>query len=210
MTLKGLFLPGYACTSEIWQPVRAELDRVYEAAYVDWPVEQVSAFHAVSAFTEWTAAAFDLRQYDFVVGHSIGGVVALELAGRAQARVSRVVLLETFLRPPPPFFRNLALAPDQARAVRQMMTRQRVRYSPLLREALQVVDRGVPLADLQARLYAAYGDRGCGDPGQTIRELGWPADLSARITVAVVAQACHFPMIENPARTIQLLRQWIG
>ena len=50
MRLKGLVLPGYACTSQIWHSVRDGLDAAYDISWVDYPRDLLGDFHTVDAF----------------------------------------------------------------------------------------------------------------------------------------------------------------
>jgi len=52
---------------------------------------------------------------------------------------------------------------------------------------------------------ALYGDRGETVPGRVVEALAWPAAVRARIEVAVVPGAAHFPMVEAPLETARAL-----
>jgi len=205
----GLLLPGYACTSQIWRLVRPELDADYDITWVDWPRELTPGFHTVEAFASWLRRTIRLIDFDFVVGHSMGGLVALELAKMDRGFIRQIVLIETFLRSPAPFFQNIfnGNAPQQEeRFIRDMLEREKLNYSPRLREALQQVDVSKAAASLEQKVDAIYGDRGCGEPLRVIQELAWPSELRQRVEISVVPNASHFPMIENARITAQTLR----
>ncbi len=180
MRRMGLVLPGYACTAQIWRLVRAELDVYYEITWVDWPRTLTPEFHTVEAFASWLRRTIRLMDYDFVVGHSMGGLVALELAKVDRGFIRQIVLVETFLRSPGPFFQNLFLGkapPGEESLIRAMLEQEKVNYSPRLREALQQVDVSQAAARLEAKVDAIYGDRGFEDEGRVQQELGWPSEL---------------------------------
>ncbi len=61
------------------------------------------------------------------------------------------------------------------------------------------------LAGSEAKVQAVYGDRG--KPQQALRELGWHEDYFARIPVTLIPNACHFPMLENPASVAQVINR---
>ena len=151
--------------------------------------------------------------YDFVIGHSMGGLVALNLAEKDVHLFRRVILVETFLTPPTPFFQNLFLQPDlrqEERMVLDMLEREKERYSPGLRETLRQVDTSQLMANLSARVQALYGDRGFGEANRVLQELGWSHDLQQRVTVSVVPNACHFPMIENAEVTARRIHDMLN
>jgi pimeloyl-ACP methyl ester carboxylesterase len=205
----GLVLPGYACTSQIWRLVRPELDADFDITWVDWPREFTPGFHTVEAFASWLRRTIRLIDYDFMVGHSMGGLVALELAKKDRGFLRQIILIESFLQSPAPFFQNIFLekSPErEERLIREMLDREKAFYSPNLREALQHIDVSRAAASLEPKLDAVYGDRGCEEQGRVQQELAWPSELRNRVEVSVVPDACHFPMIENSRMTAQLLR----
>ena len=210
---RGLVLPGYACTSQIWRSIRAELDALYDITWVDWPCELTAEFHSIAAFAHWLRLAIQPAYYDFVIGHSLGGLVALEAINRDRELFRQVILVEAFLMSPPPFFRSLFLSPtlgQDERLILDMMERERAHYSPRLRQALRQVDMSRLVASLSTKVQAFYGDRGCGEPHRVERELAWPGELQHRVQVSVVSNAAHFPMIENPRMTTHLLHAILG
>lgn len=71
---RGLVLSGYACTSEIWDGVREILGSRLDLAFVDWPAER-SGFDRPEDFADWLHDTFRPRSCDFLVGHSLGGLV---------------------------------------------------------------------------------------------------------------------------------------
>jgi hypothetical protein len=79
LPLRGMLVPGYACTSQIWEPIFDELG-FYDLTLVDWPVEQTPGFHHLDDFAGWLGAAYWPGEYDFLIGHSMSGLVALRLA----------------------------------------------------------------------------------------------------------------------------------
>jgi len=207
--LKGLFIPGYACTSEIWRPIREELASGCKITWVDWPPQKAQSFHDVDDFAFWLCRSVDIEQYDFIVGHSMGGLAALRLVEIARDVNPTTILIETFLSPPAPFFQNLVLNEDaspQVQAISEMLSREKVYYSQALGENLGKIDLRRSVARWKRKLYAFYGDRGCGEPERVRHELQWPEDVSAWIDLIVIPDACHFPMVENPGATLNAMK----
>lgn len=209
---RGLFLPGYACTASIWQPVAERLAGFCACERVEWPIALLPGFMRVADFGDWLCSTYALRDYDFIAGHSMGGLVALH-AAEALPHDATVILVETFLLPPPQFFRNLLLTPDASPAVRavpEMLAREGAHYAPMLRESLRAVDLRAQVLALPQRVCALYGDRGSGDIAAVRDALAWPADLAARVPVRAVPSACHFPMLENVDATSEAIRTLTG
>jgi pimeloyl-ACP methyl ester carboxylesterase len=186
-----------------------ELSSVCEPTWVDWPTEATPNFHRVDDFADWLHGSVGLEQYDFVVGHSLGGLAALRLVELAENVDPAVILIETFLAPPAPFFQNLFLKKTtsvQAKVILEMLSHEKVHYSPILGDRLREVDISEWVVDRKKKLFALYGDRGCGAPEKVLNELQWSEDLSACVDVTVIPNACHFPMVENPNATLKGLQ----
>lgn len=208
--LTGLFVPGYACRSDIWNAVRDEFDPAFETTLVDWPKPLAAGFGKVEDFSDWLSASYELNRYDFIAGHSMGGLVALQaLAGLGQPK-PKLILVESFLISPGPFFQNLVMpgtAPEVEAGIQQMLQQERDYYAPNLRQSLQNVDYTGQVTRLKTGIAAIYGDRGSHNAERVQRELGWPEMLMQKVPVRFVQDACHFPMVENPAQTAAWIHQ---
>lgn len=180
-----IFLPGFACQPWIWDEVAEALQRPFQA--IAWPDGDT-----VQQLTE--AILPTLPADAIVIGHSMGGLVGLELLNRHLIR--KLVMVESFVTPPPPFFQNLML-PDHPLLprVQEMLKQEKLRYPATLAESLKQVDSLQLAQSLQGRIVAIYGDRGSGDPENVRKQLGWPESLA--IPVQVIPNTCHFPMLEN-------------
>lgn len=188
-----VFLPGFACRPWIWEAVAEGLNRPFQA--IAWP-------HG-DTVQHLTEAILPLIPSDaIVIGHSMGGLVGLELLNRHL--IQRLVLVESFITPPPPFFQNLML-PDHPLLprVQEMLKEEKSQYPASLSESLKNTDSLGLAMPHTSRLIALYGDRGTGDPQNVCVQLGWPDSLS--IPVRVIPQACHFPMLENPQAVTSVL-----
>jgi pimeloyl-ACP methyl ester carboxylesterase len=143
-----------------------------------------------------------------LIGHSMGGLVALEVAARLGPLVKGVVLLESFLTPPSEFFQNLLMdsAADGLRSrVMAMLARGKQESSDALRASLGRVDYLDTACGLGEKLTAIYGDRGCGDVTRVRLALEWPEALVSQVALHVVPNACHFPMLESPESVLRIL-----
>lgn len=206
MRQSGVLLPGYACTSQIWKLLCDELGAEYDLTVVDWPLQSTPDFHGLSDFSDWLYEAYWPRQCDFVIGHSMGGLVALQLAASGKIAVPNIILIESFLVSPPPFFQNLVLDESSStlsQSILTMLDQNKKYYSPTLREELRDIDMSREALDVETTLSLLYGDRGCGMSETVLRELQWSSNLKAHMNVSVIQDACHFPMLENPKAVAQ-------
>ena len=83
-----VFLPGLLCDRAVWEPQIAVLSQRHDCRVADYGSADSLATMAKSVL-ESAAATFSL------VGHSMGGRVALEVMRMAPQRVSRLALLDT-------------------------------------------------------------------------------------------------------------------
>lgn len=212
-TMKILLLPGYACTSAIWRPLLAEMRAEADFAVVDWPVGLVPQFHSVSAFCDWLAGTVELANYDFIAGHSMGGIAALMLAAQGKTGRASIVLVESFITAPGIFFRNIMMPGNrspEAQGVLSMLESEKSRYSAVLREELRGSDLSAQVENCPVPIHAFYGDRGCGKLETVIENLAWSNKVKEKVTPAAIPDACHFPMVENAPAVAAALRRIIG
>lgn len=208
MRSRAYFLPGYACTADIWRPCASTLADRFDTVALSWPADLTRDFHTVSHFSDWLQEEIHLAPADALIGHSLGGLVALEVARRSGLPDVRVVLVESFLTPPHSFFKNL-LMPSAPRAlvaeVSEMLDRERPKYSTTLREHLASLDLSAEVEHSPARIDSLYGDRGH-SAAEVTESLGWSKQLQRRINIHIVPKACHFPMLEQQVATAQIIR----
>lgn len=74
--LKALFLYGIHCRKEIWKDIEGALrDEMID--YVEYPHEIIRSAHCVENITKYVYQTYQDQEYDYLVGHSMGGIVAL-------------------------------------------------------------------------------------------------------------------------------------
>jgi len=83
-----VFLPGLLCDRAVWEPQIAVLSQRYDCLVADYGTADSLTAMAKSVL-EWAPPRFSL------VGHSMGGRVALEMTRNAAQRIARLALLDT-------------------------------------------------------------------------------------------------------------------
>lgn len=201
MPLKNfILLPGYACQSWIWDEIVPLLDG--NCVKVEYPAGK---FLTVKDFSEWVFDKFCKTSPLNVIGHSMGGLIGLELLSLVP--IHRLLLLETFVTSPGPFFQNLFMEGSKwGERIEGMLTAEKKKYGPELQLSLRNVDCLETVERWGKKITAVYGDRGTGNPQLVKERLNWPSSLEG-VRVEVVPDACHFPMLENPKETAAMIKK---
>jgi pimeloyl-ACP methyl ester carboxylesterase len=210
-----LMLPGFACRGWIWNEVRKNLGDDYEVTAVDWPDRLTADFVTLGDFGDWLAAEYgrELSSCRTMVGHSMGGLIALLMASSGRTAAQKVILVESFLTAPSSFFRNIVApgCPAEIRLRLQRMLDERwPHFSERLQTELKTADHQALLRNVNIPVSAIYADRGSADRNTVMENLGWPDWIRARVQVEVVRNAGHFPMVENPDETAAILRRLLA
>lgn len=202
--MTGLFLPGYACTGKIWDQLAHPI-KALNGKIIDWPKGKLGELTTIDSFANWIVGQCPSKP-DYIVGHSMGGLVALHVAEKMA--VEKLILVESYLLTPPPFFRNVLMetTPDEIRTkIFGMLNEEKVFYSGQLRDQLQNLNMLSLVEKLKSNIVLVYGDRGIGNNDEVIHNLGLSDQIQAKVTIEVVADSCHFPMVENPEAMEKLL-----
>ncbi len=228
-----VLIHGWNCDRRYWEPAMAVLEDDYHLVAVDLGGHGESGANrqawTIGAFGEDVAAV--VRQLDLkrvvLVGHSMGGPVAVEAAGRLPGRVVGVVGVDTFQaveeRPPDdldnqlePFRRDLGKAlrildpvffapstePELEDWIRRDMAAAPVGVSVPALESLVRYDESAALSALEV-------------PVGTINADIRPTDAEALrraqpgFELVIVEGAGHFLMMEQPERFARELRRLI-
>lgn len=223
-----LFLHGSGATGAVWEPVLGELDGV-RWIVVDLPGHGRSGWLPSYHHDDYAAAlasALGAGKIDLVVGHSLGGLVGLTLAGQVPVGAVTVISMKVVWTPeqlagrakladrPPRIF------PDRDDALRLFAKVSGMREdSPGLPSGIRRTPEGYclaadphltadppaspdELAAVTARVTVPV-QLACGDADPGIA----PADMTAVLgrAVTVISGAGHNPHIDVPARVADLI-----
>lgn len=199
--MKGLLLYGIYCTRDIWLQVEGLLSD-FDIDYVEYPHSLTQSASCVTDITRWVHDTYGGTHYDFVVGHSLGGIIALELAVKFGLSCRQIILIDSNLKPANQFYRNL-LTPEHMQAygndIVGIMRDEAKYYQEGLKRSLQQdFDYTEYVQMARQDVHAIYGDRGQAGYVNRISDLCLDKSISDKMVFSFVEDACHLPMIENP------------
>ena len=147
--------------------------------------------------------------YDYIIGHSMGGKIALQLCADFQMRVKGIIFIETNLRPAAAFYRNLLLAKNSEvkDELMSMLQEESIYYLDALNKELQeTFDDAYLVQQANCLVYGIYGDRGLPAYPDRIHDLCLDADTLAKLQLFFVKDSCHMPMLENPDHLTKIIK----
>lgn len=207
-----LMLYGVNCTTEIWEKMNPYLVD-YEIAYVEYPHEVTERARTVNDITRWVYDNYSANSYDAVIGHSLGGVIALQLVSDYKMEFEKIIFLDTNLKPAELFYRNLMLPEHMEKygdKILKMFETERMFYRKELFETVQgEFDYTECLQNIPKKVYAIYGNRGVKDYTNRICDLNLPDDALSRLEFRFIPNSCHMMMIENPQGLSEVLKDII-
>lgn len=199
--MKGLFLCGYGCKSWIWENVYKKLNNCDEITLVDWPVDLTKDFNDISDFSAWVKNNYcKENEYDFIVSHSMGGLIALQLLAEEKINFKYTFLVESYLTSPGKFFQNILMdstRSDIKEKVIHMLNTESKFYSKDLGNKLKNLDLTYLVSKIKSNIHLIYGDRGINCNKKVLKELGLSEEICSLLNIHIVPNSCHFPMIEN-------------
>lgn len=208
--IKALLLYGVNCTESIWEKLIPLLNQ-WDCEMLSYPHDVTLAADTVDDITKWVKSKVINKHYDVIIGHSMGGLTALQLACEYCTVTDKVICLDTNLRPAGEFFRNLMTDEHMASYgmwVREMMNAQRQFYTPALMSSLQTEFDYTPLlTHISCPVYLLMGDRGRKDAREHLNELNIPQSAKEKLDIRFVPNSCHMQMIENPNALADMLNE---
>ena len=209
--MRLLMLYGVNCTDRVWDALKPYLEK-YEVDYVAYPHEITRKVNEVEDLSKWVYETYHHHTYQAVIGHSLGGIIALQLISKYKMKFDKMIYLDTNLKPANEFYRNL-MTPEHMKLfgeeVLPMFQAERKYYTPSLLESLQEeFDYTKYIKEINQKVYAIYGDRGQPEYQDKITDLNLPDELFNKIEFRFIHNACHMIMMENPKQlheTIELI-----
>lgn len=209
---KGIFLYGINCTVAIWDEVKDAFPDM-DATFVAYPHEITSNAHQVSDITNWVYETYGNNKFDFIVGHSMGGLIALELVARYKVNCDCIVFIESNLRPAKEFYRNLMLPANMLKygnKIKNMFNNEAPYYRDELKFSLQQGFDFTPyINEITCKIFGIYGDRGLEHYSRRIDDLCLDTDVVKKINFRFVRNSCHMPMVENPQELTNILMKCV-
>lgn len=222
--MRLLLIHGFVCDSRFWGPQVAFLRGLgHEVVAPDLPfhggpTEGVSP--SLEGLADWLARTH-LREPAALIGHSLGGMIALQIVRDRASQVAGLGLIDAF----PSLELNRDLLPGMFRdtgpgGVKRWV--EATRAEGLLRMTMPVHDALWPsilafdsrpwLADLACPLLGVYGGRGlyaAAGASRLRRELGLDQTAGAA-EVVIIEQAAHFVQLERPEEVNGALGRWLA
>ena len=199
--MRGLFLYGAGCKPSVWNDLLPLLGGV-DALICEYPHEVTQSARTISDIARWVSMRYKGERLDFLVGHSMGGRVALRLVAEFALDCGKLILLESSPKPSGAFYRNL-MTPAHMEARGGNVLRMLKEEAPFYTEAFRASLRdGFDDSDLirsySGDVHGVFGDRGCPQHPDRMSELLLDEDIKRRIRFHFIGDSCHMPMIENP------------
>lgn len=199
--MKLLLLYGVCCTQDIWNEFLPFLD-TFEVTIATYPHTITEKANSVSDLSQWIHAHYDLNTYDLVIGHSLGGIIALQLASDYNTSFRHIFLLDSNLKPANAFYRNLMTEPNMQRyqdKVMPMLKEESQHYTKNLFDAIQGhFDFTAYLSAVKQPVTIFYGDRGVPNYNLRLSDLNLSDDIVNTTDIRFIKNACHMIMLENP------------
>ncbi len=197
---KYLFAPGFACTPTVWDRVLDLLPNLI-ATHVQWPTGLAS----VSEARDYLADHVQAQTPDVYVGHSLGGLLLLELLVAQRIPRRPTLIVDAFLSDPADLFKNFVWEDNALRKdVTSMLDAERPHFEALRTSISSWTHPGWPKDALETGAQFVYGGRG-EDDARVIEALAWPVPIPQG-QLHILSRTSHFLMLEAPSAFAELLR----
>ena len=206
--MEALFLYGVNCTESVWEGFIPLLPS-WNCEIISYPHDVTKSTLCLTDLTKWVYSRVKNKKYDVIVGHSLGGLIALELTSSYSLLCDKIICLDTNLRPAGSFFRNLMTEEHTKQFGERMSTMMAAElpyYTADFMNSLQKdFDYTPMLSKIEAPVYLLLGDRGQPNAYNHICDLNLPPQALNKLHIEFVADSCHMPMIENPEKLAKIL-----
>lgn len=207
--MKLLILYGVNCTKDIWDYINPYLSN-FEIDYVEYPHEVTLNAKKVDDITEWVYKNYSHHCYDAIIGHSLGGIIALQLIAKYKMKVDKIIYLDTNLKPANEFYRNLMTQKNMGKygkTILQMFSEEKKFYTAELLKSIQVdFDYTNLVNEISQDIYAIYGDRGISEYPAKIQDLNLSEQVLSNLNLIFIQDSCHMIMVENPKQLSEIIK----
>lgn len=204
-----MLLYGVNCTKHIWDYINPYLSN-FQIDYVEYPHDVTINAKKVDDITEWVYKNYSHQCYDAIIGHSIGGIIALQLIAEYKMKTNKIIYLDTNLKPANEFYRNLMTQKDMekyGKSIFQMLSEEREFYTAELLKSIQVdFDYTNLVNEISQDIYAIYGDRGIPEYPAKIQDLNLSAQILNNLNLVFIHDSCHMIMVENPEQLSEIIK----
>ncbi|MDQ0362813.1 alpha/beta fold hydrolase [Breznakia pachnodae] len=205
--MKLLFLSGIGCIEEIWNPVKSYI-KDYDCTFITYPRTVTKQANSINDLADWLFNIVKDQSYDVIIGHSAGGLIALQLLNDYSYTTSKLVLVESNLKPAKAFYRNLVLndTTSEYKYIIKMLRSEMPYYTEAFQSSIQNdFDYTYLLDKLHIPVYVLYGDRGNPNYKNRFSDLCLDDNILNQLNIRFVANSCHMPMIESPEEFSKIL-----
>lgn len=207
--MRLMMLYGINCTKDIWNYINPYLSD-FDIDYVEYPHKVTHNAKKVDDITEWVYKNYSHHCYDAIIGHSLGGIIALELITNYKMKVDKIIYLDTNLKPANEFYRNLMTQKNMEKygnTILQMFSKERKFYTEELLNSIQVnFDYTNLVNEISQDIYAIYGDRGMPNYPAKIQDLNLSAQVLNNLNLVFIQDSCHMIMVENPKQLSEIIK----
>lgn len=207
--MRLMMLYGVNCTKHIWDYINPYLSN-FEIDYVEYPHDVTRNAKKVDDITEWVYKSYGHHCYDAIIGHSLGGIIALQLIAEYKMKVDKIIYLDTNLKPANEFYRNLMTQKNMERYgenILQMLGKEREFYTAELLKSIQVdFDYTNLVNEISQEIYAIYGDRGIPEYPGKFQDLNLSAQTINNLNLVFIHDSCHMIMVENPEQLSEIIK----
>ena len=208
--MRLMMLYGVNCTKDVWNHI-VPYFKNFEIDYVEYPHEITSTAKKVDDITEWVYKNYNQHHYDTIIGHSLGGIIAMQLITKYKMKVDKLIYLDTNLKPANKFYRNLMTQKNMEKygvSILQILNKERRFYTDELLESIQVdFDYTNLVNEIPQNIYAIYGDRGMPEYPNKIQDLNLSPQTLSNLNLVFIHNSCHMIMVENPKQLSEVIKK---